>query len=238
MHVLVRSYPSGTAPLRLDPDCVAVWTARLDDLPVPAEQLGQHLTAEELVRGERFRSPHIRDQFVRARGLLRLLLGRYLQCAPQDVPIGVAADGKPLLVGVALEFNVSHTGGAAVIAVSSRPVGIDIETVREVSNQDALVRRFFAPSEREQFGRLPTELRAAAFFRGWTCKEAVLKGIGCGTRDLDRCVVDLDPRRPSRVVGPPETVSSWSVASWTPEGDYAAAVAVEFGTLELTVEVG
>ena len=69
-------------------------------------------------------------------------------------------------------------------------------------------------------------------------KEAVLKGIGCGTRDLDRCVVDLDPRRQSRVVGPPETVSNWSVASWTPQGDYAAAVAVASGTLELTVEVG
>jgi 4'-phosphopantetheinyl transferase len=91
----------------------------------------------------------------------------------------------------------------------------------------ALVERFFAVDEVEQYRSLPSELRPAGFFRGWTCKEAVLKGIGCGTRSLDRCIVDLDPRRPPRIVGPRETVANWSVANWAPENDYIAAVAVQ-----------
>jgi 4'-phosphopantetheinyl transferase len=104
-------------------------------------------------------------------------------------------------------------------------VGVDVEAVRELASRDALVERFFAPAERAQYAALPGELRPAAFRRGWTCKEAVLKGIGCGTRDLDRCVVDLDPRCQPRVIGPPETAAAWALTCWEPEPGHVAAVA-------------
>jgi 4'-phosphopantetheinyl transferase len=100
------------------------------------------------------------------------------------------------------------------------------------------VERFFAPPERDQYRGLPGELRPSAFLHGWTCKEAVLKGIGCGARELDRCVVDLDPRRPPRVVGPAATAAGWRVVCWRPGPGYVAAVAVatggEFGLSLLT----
>ena len=156
-----------------------------------------------------------------------MLLGNYLRCPAGAVPIDVSPDGKPVLACGGVEFNVSHAGELAVFAVGGRPVGVDVEAVREVGTRDALVERFFAAGEIEQYRGLPVDLREAGFFRGWTCKEAVLKGIGCGTRDLDRCVVDVDPRRPTRVVGPPETVAGWSVAGWVPAEGYVAAVAVE-----------
>ena len=76
-------------------------------------------------------------------------------------------------------------------------------------------------------------MRPRAFLRGWVCKEAVLKGIGCGARELDRCVVDLDPRRPVGIVGPEATRREWAVAGWEPADGYLAAVAVAAGELEL-----
>jgi 4'-phosphopantetheinyl transferase len=227
MRVHVRPYPTPTGRLVLGTGTVEVWQASLGAPPVPVEDLEAVLTPEEHARGERFKHPRIRDQFVRTRGLLRVLLGRYLGCPAASVPIGVAPDGKPVLTSGGLEFNVSHADGMAVIAVGSQPVGVDIEAVREVGTRDALVERFFAAGEAAQYRALSEELRPAAFFKGWTCKEAVLKGIGCGTRDLERCVVDVDPRRPPRVVGPPETVAAWAVVSWTPGAGYVAAVAVE-----------
>ena len=64
-----------------------------------------------------------------------------------------------------------------------------------------------------------------AFLRGWTCKEALLKGVGCGSRELAGCVVELDPDRPPAVIlssdGRP-----WQVACWQPDAAFTAAVAV------------
>lgn len=236
MRVHIRPYPLTNGRLTLTAGAVDVWQASLETPPVPAAELDAALTPEERARGERFKHPRTRDQFVNARGLLRVLLGNYLRCPAAAVPIGVTPDGKPVLTRGGAEFNVSHAGGLAVFAVGERPVGVDVEVVREVATRDALVERFFAEAEVVQYRSLPAELQPAAFFRGWTCKEAVLKGIGCGTRDLDRCVVDLDPRRPPRVVGPPETVAGWSVASWVPAVGYVAAVAVD-GVQELELRV-
>jgi 4'-phosphopantetheinyl transferase len=236
MRVHVRPFPTHAGQLALPADTVEVWQASLEAPPVSVEHLEAVLTPEERARGERFKHPRIRDQFARARGLLRDLLGRYLGCPAASVSIGVAPDGKPILTTGAVEFNVSHAGGLAAIAVAARPVGVDVEAVREVANLGALVERFFAAGEAEQYRGLPAELRSAAFFRGWTCKEAVLKGIGCGTRDLNRCVVDVDPRRPPRVIGPAETASRWAVAGWVPRAGSVAAVAVE-GVRELDCRI-
>jgi 4'-phosphopantetheinyl transferase len=226
MHWLVRPFPSSSTGLVAASEA-PVWSARLDAPPVSVAELLAALTPEERARGERLRHPRARDQFIHARGLLRVLLGHYLGCAPGAVPIVVAPDGKPRLEGGAIEFNVSHTEGRALFAVADRPVGVDVEVVRAVPNADSLVDRFFAPAEREQYRALPPELRPAAFLRGWTCKEAVLKGLGCGTRELDRCVVDLDPRRPAAIVGPAVTASDWTIAAGEPEPGYAGAVAVK-----------
>ena len=93
-----------------------------------------------------------------------------------------------------------------------------------------LVDRFFAPAERDQFRALPDDLRLSGFFKGWVCKEAILKAVGCGARGLAGCVVDLDPRTPARVVeltGPArEAGPHWSIIVWEPAVGYVAAVAV------------
>lgn len=236
MRVHVRPFPTPAGRLALAADAVEVWQASLEAPPVAVAELEAALTPEERARGERFKHPRIRDQFVRARGLLRVLLGRYLGCPAAAVPIGAAPDGKPDLTSGGVEFNVSHAGGLFVAAIAGRPVGVDVEAVREVANVDALVERFFAAGEAEQYRGLPAEFRPAGFFRGWTCKEAVLKGIGCGTRDLGRCVVDVDPRHEPRVIGPAETAAGWAVASWAPRAGYVAAVAVQ-GVRELEVRI-
>jgi 4'-phosphopantetheinyl transferase len=236
MHVLVHSLPSAVLPT-LGPDEVHVWVARLE------EQAGAEpdpvLTAGERERAARYRHPQARDQFVLTRILLRLTLARYLATAPPEVEIAVRPDGKPVLAGRHvgfLEFNLSHTDGLALLAVGRTPVGVDVERVRVVESAAGLVERFFSPLEREQYRTLPAELQPGAFLRGWVCKEAVLKGIGCGARELDRCIVDLDLRRPAGIIGPAETRREWSLACWEPAGGFMAAVAVAgVGPLRLEV---
>src|SRR5687767_3737000 len=93
MRVHVRSYPSATGRLPLAVDAVEVWQASLEAPPVPTAELEVALTPEERARGERFKHSRIRSQFVYARGLLRVLLGKYLGRPAAAVPIGVTSDG-------------------------------------------------------------------------------------------------------------------------------------------------
>ncbi len=93
--------------------------------------------------------------------------------------IVLAPSGKPMIPG-GPEFSVSHAGNAAVCAVDSAPVGIDIEPVTDIPEGllDSLT-----PSERAYtLAREGQEARR--FFRLWTMKESVVKARGEGLGGL------------------------------------------------------
>ncbi len=113
--------------------------------------------------------------------MLREILGWYLRISPRDIAIGVDPDGKPRLnspQGEALHFNVSHSAGVGLIAISTLLVGVDLEPVRVIESANGLVDRFFAAEEKAIYAALPDSAKPAGFLRGWTCKEAVLKALG------------------------------------------------------------
>ncbi|MCF0184439.1 MAG: 4'-phosphopantetheinyl transferase superfamily protein [Bacteroidaceae bacterium] len=92
--------------------------------------------------------------------------------------------GKPLLRDhPEVHFSMSHCRGAVAVAVSDRPVGIDIESVRERLDA-SLVRYTMNDDEvREIEG---AEHRETAFMRLWTRKEALVKMTGEGISDSMR----------------------------------------------------
>lgn len=74
-------------------------------------------------------------------------------------------------------FNLSHSGGWTVVALSDGEVGVDVQQVRPVDA--GVAKRFFTDGERRQIeaaGDGATEL----FYRIWTVKEAYLKALGTG----------------------------------------------------------
>lgn len=218
--------------LELAVDEVRVWEIELARPPLAAEELRDCLTGEERVRADRYRVEKARQQFELTRGLLRSLLGRLLNVRPVDVPLGLTGIGKPILQehGSRLEFNVSHTDGLALIALGGRPLGVDVERLRPMADADGLVSRFFSSVEQTRFRSLAPEIRLAGFFRGWTCKEAVIKAAGLSVSCLDGFDVELDPGQSARLVGarhPQVAGSDWGLAAWQPQEGYAAAIAVE-----------
>jgi 4'-phosphopantetheinyl transferase len=124
-----------------------------------------------------------------------------------------------------LEFNVSHTAGQGVLAVAQSPVGVDIEAIRERSTLSDLVKRYFSPQEIAQFDSLPYALKPEAFFRGWTGKEAVLKAVGVGLADVDAVTVEIDPRRPAKVINYDAHPGPWSLSTWI-DGDMMISIAL------------
>ncbi len=223
----LRFDPAGVQPW---PGGVAVWHCAHEC--IGAELAARTLTSDEHSRAARYRSPEAARQFAASRTALRLILSAQLGCGAGDVPLGVRPDGKPELVGAnprGWQFNVSHTAGLTLVAVAAVPVGVDVERARPIANLAALVERYFAPQERAEFAALPDELKPTAFFRGWTHKEAILKGIGCGTRDLNRAQVRLDPRTPPLVLADAESARDWHLVEWHAADGYPAALAVRAG---------
>ena len=90
--------------------------------------------------------------------------------------------GKPFLADhPEIHFNISHCKAGIAVAVSDRPVGIDIESFRKVS--DSLIR--YTMNEEEQRIIAESDDPVRTFTEYWTKKEAVFKLRGTGiTHDL------------------------------------------------------
>ena len=90
--------------------------------------------------------------------------------------------GKPFLKDYPeIHFNLSHCKNGIAVAVSDKPIGIDIESYREVS--DSLIR--YTMNEEEQRIIETSDDPVRAFTEYWTKKEAVFKLRGTGiTHDL------------------------------------------------------
>lgn len=118
------------------------------------------------------------------RGPLLQTLAAYLGVDADQVRLVEGAHGRPQLDpahGSALEFNWSHSGRHALIAIARGIVpGIDIEHRRPRPRALALARRFFASDESIALAALPEADRAGAFLELWTAKEALLKAHGRG----------------------------------------------------------
>ena len=196
----------------------------LDADPLPEWVHPDCLAPADVARLERTTHPTAREQFRRGRAVLRSALGLAISVPPAAVPLALTADGKPVLVGGGLHFNGSHTAGAAAFAFAPVPVGVDVERHSLTRDLPGLVRRYFTLEENEQFFAVPESVRAAAFLRGWTCKEAILKGIGCGVRGLAGVAVDLDPAAPPRALRTPQ--GEWELFTWEVADRIAGAVAV------------
>jgi 4'-phosphopantetheinyl transferase len=205
------------------------WCASLD---VPAEtsaRLYATLTPDERTRSARFRFERDRRRFIVARGVLRDLLGRYLQTQPGQIRFVYNAFGKPDLspeFAGRLKFNLSHSGCLAVIAIATASdVGVDLEYIRAESDYAEIARRFLSAAEVDHLMALPSHLYAEAFFSCWTKKEAYLKACGEGLAiPLNSFSVPLTTNPPAHA---PVNLHGWSLYTLRPAPGYAGALAIE-----------
>ncbi len=121
--------------------------------------------------------------FEKKRASLRAVLAHYTGIAPEALEFEEQKDGKPILKAdqnpTALHFNLSHTHGIQLIAITRwGEVGVDIEKVRELKKLNALLDRFYFPSERERIEASAPEQKLRMFFTIWTAKEAWAKARG------------------------------------------------------------
>lgn len=221
----------------VDEDGVHVWRFSLSASGVRIARLEKTLSPEERRRVAGFHAERDARRFIVARGTLRSLLGHYAQLDPGSLEFCYGRAGKPELAapssGARLGFNLAHSGSLALVAVArGRRVGVDLEKVREVPELDAIAQRYFSARENHDLRELPPRQRREAFFRGWTGKEAVAKGLGDGLdHPLDQIEVSLAPLEHATVVTLPRAggTSIFTLRHVHAGTGYAAALAVEVG---------
>jgi phosphopantetheinyl transferase len=161
-------------PASIGPGSVHIWRAHLDAVGTQVEQL---LDEPERQRADRIVREPARRRWVAARGVLRALLGGYLDEPPRGLRFALEPHGKPALVdagGGRLHFNLSHSGWLAVCALTELcPVGIDVELV-----------------ERHPGARA----RGREWLRAWVRREAEGKRLGVGVRNTPKETRARGPR--------------------------------------------
>jgi 4'-phosphopantetheinyl transferase len=248
-----------SASLALAPNTVHVWGFELEGAPTLVDYCRGCLSNAERQRADRFVFARDRTHHTVAHGVMRHLLGRYCGIAPEALQFSVTAAGKPALVipsgkaltnapgntsgdapaiasgntpgnASAIHFNLTHSGGRALLGVSlGLELGIDLEQVRPNIETLSISRNYFFGSERDVIENALSATRDNMFFRYWVAKEAVLKaqGIGLGF-PLDQFRVDfLGDGVMARVetFDPGRLDRGWVVRMMSCEAGWLAAVA-------------
>ena len=210
-----------------------VWFVELAPSSNSVDACFRSLSADERERASRFRFEHLSTAFALCRGVLRVLLGRYLAIEPDLIRFAYGPRGKPKLAfpDTPLEFNLAHSGRFAVYAFAvGCEVGVDIEEVRPLQDQEGIVRRFFSPEECEEWLELDPSQRNEAFFRCWTRKESYIKALGDGLyMPLDSFQVSLRPGVPASLIqatGDVAAADRWLLCSLAPADGYAGSLAL------------
>jgi 4'-phosphopantetheinyl transferase len=207
--------------------CLTVSTSRLADFHAV-------LADDERHRAVRFRNPQHGAHYTVGRGVLRMLLGRYLDCQPQDICFLYSDYGKPSIkdATATLRFNLSHSQELALYAFThQREIGIDIEYIRAISSHDQIAEQFFSPNENRALRALPRAQQTIGFFNCWTRKEAYIKAHGEGlSLPLHQFDVTLAPDEPAALLETrvaSDRADRWALEALHPGADYLAALAVE-----------
>lgn len=174
-------WPAPPVTRSLPPGEVHLWRIPLTPSAEEFSLLHTLLVADELQRADRLLDRRKAQDFIVGRGRLRQILASYLHADPAAIALTCGKHGKPTLTGNALQFNLSHSGVWAVLALrADAAIGVDLERIDPALDYAALAARFFTAAENALLLAAPVAQRRRRFYRLWTRKEALLKGQGQG----------------------------------------------------------
>ncbi|RZS95510.1 4'-phosphopantetheinyl transferase family protein [Cecembia calidifontis] len=222
---------------------VDIWRGPLSLSEKQRMEFLETLSREEKEKAFRFHFEKDSTAFIAARGMLRHLLSHYLGEKPESLQFGYNSFGKPFLMspshGEPLHFNLSHAGNLGLFAFSSeQELGIDVELIREDFSIDSIVEHYFCPPEIKAIQNSDPSAAFSLFFKFWTRKEAINKAMGKGLSfPLEKCNVSHIQGFDFSPVSLPDAEEKdpvWYVRDLSPEGNYAAALSLQYPEIEIS----
>ncbi|HEX4773090.1 MAG TPA: 4'-phosphopantetheinyl transferase superfamily protein [Bryobacteraceae bacterium] len=211
--------------IELKSDHLHIWYANIGPQQPSPDSLEKILTHDERDRAARFHFNIHRVRYVYTHACLRLLLGSYLQVAPETICFRFGPFGKPYIAAEdnqlispdrkLVEFNISHSADLALLGFSlGAAIGIDTEFINRQLKIHEVAPVVFTPGELAYMYSASPAVQFDRFFDLWSRKEAYAKALGMG---LQIPFKELD-------IGQQSIVNGLRIYSFEPVPGYIAAV--------------
>lgn len=111
--------------------------------------------------------------------LIRYILFKKFELNNSKIVFSKSKYGKPLLnLLTDFHFNISHSKDWIVCAVDNRPIGVDIEVLRDFNLK--IGKRFYTNQEYNYIINASELDQKYRFYEIWTMKESYMKAVGKG----------------------------------------------------------
>lgn len=124
--------------------------------------------------------------------LIKILISNNLKLKIKDIVVSKNKFGKPYLKNYKnFNFNISHSGEFVVCCIDAKPVGIDIEEIKQIEYKD-IAEKFFVNREYKIIRACNKNQQLAKFYEFWTLKESYVKYCGEGLSiPLNSFLIDI-----------------------------------------------
>jgi len=214
-----------------------VWQISITSNILAVNDFFELLSADERARASRYSQQKDRERFIISRGVLRILLGRYLKTPAAEIVFEIGMNKKPFVEsidGSELHYNTSHSGDCILIAIATLPLGVDVENMEPFFPYQDILEHSFNPHEITHINQSDAPLET--FYTLWTRKEALLKATAKGIDDDIKLVPCLDGehRVPGSII---QSTQNWFVSSFNINYSYIGSIAtltqnIKFWTFE------
>ena len=156
---------------------VAYW----DVSDLDTEKAKKYVSQERLLKASKLKKDAHQKESLGAELLLSSMLGILFEDKKLPPKLCYDKNGKPCFKDYNnLFFNLSHSNSAVACAIADKPVGIDLQYMRDFDIK--LARRFFTKDEQDFINQ--SKDTKVAFYTIWTKKEAFLKCTGKGLCEI------------------------------------------------------
>lgn len=220
----------------LDTDDIVIYSIYLPDFSEMKSDLSQFLNSVELKRVKRFFKEIDKDRFIIYRSILKLILAAYTKLNIKNIYLDYDFNKKPYLASHPwLHFNISHSEDYAVIAVSRKKVGLDIEYMSKDFNFTSMLPDVYNDNETQIIQNASDKKNT--FYTLWTRKEAFVKALGKGIDEDFKYIPCLDGEH-NLDFSLIKNSQNWQVRSFDLEDDYLGAIAYEgLATAAVTINL-
>lgn len=150
-----------------------LYIAGIDEIPTDDfDNSIEIISAYRIKKAIKYKSEKDRKLSILSSLLLDKALREYGLCE-KDMQYSTNDYGKPYFINAKeLHFSISHSGDYAMVVLSDKEIGCDIQQIKDINL--SIADRFFTADERE------CVKSTEDFFRIWALKESFIKAVGKG----------------------------------------------------------
>jgi 4'-phosphopantetheinyl transferase len=215
--------------MNLNPHDVHIWSATIDE-KYHTLLTNSYLSDDEKERGERFLYDIDAYIYIVKHNLLRIILGRYLNCNPKEILYKYNLYQKPYILhpSINIQFNISSSSNRFIAAFClHQAVGVDVELIRKIENIKQLTSDYFTVNEAGSVIIHSDFMLETEFFNIWSMKEALIKAIGKGLA-MDINTFDILSMNPITFNG-----QQWYITRLNIFDDCTTALAINHPSIKL-----